>query len=88
MALQAAHDCINKASNDDLPFGCSLDVLEGVLQSGGKYRDTNHQDVPQAIRARPDLTSRPNGLRIVSATSLIALLLTPLLTLSCYTPYL
>jgi hypothetical protein len=66
MALQAAHDCMNQASGDELPFGCSLDVLEGVLHSGGKYRDTNHQDVPQALQARPDLTSPPRGLRIVS----------------------
>eukprot|EP00193_Tetraselmis_chui_P008542 CAMPEP_0177752376 /NCGR_PEP_ID=MMETSP0491_2-20121128/888_1 /TAXON_ID=63592 /ORGANISM="Tetraselmis chuii, Strain PLY429" /LENGTH=745 /DNA_ID=CAMNT_0019267579 /DNA_START=376 /DNA_END=2613 /DNA_ORIENTATION=+ len=49
------------------PFGCSLELLERILEEGSTYRGSAHEDLPSVLKRRQDLVEQ--GLQHINGSA-------------------
>jgi len=71
LSLQAAATMLTLASEGQTqphrPFGCSLELLERILEEGSTYRGSAHEDLPSVLKRRQDLVEQ--GLQHINGSA-------------------
>lgn len=55
MAVQAALTLLKDTTGHDKPFGCSSEMIDDILMKGSKYKNVNHQDIFDVMKANQQL---------------------------------
>mmetsp|Transcript_18867 Transcript_18867/g.25790 ORF Transcript_18867/g.25790 Transcript_18867/m.25790 type:complete len:1085 (+) Transcript_18867:86-3340(+) len=53
MAVTAALTLLKDTHGHEKPFGCSSEMIDGILIKGSKYKSVSHQDIDDVMRANP-----------------------------------
>ena len=55
MAVQAALTLLKDTSGHVKPFGCTSEMIDGILMKGSKYKNVSHQDIFDVMKANHEL---------------------------------